>query len=126
LVCPHAAIRAKAYPEADLAGAPEAFVSRKYTGKDLPDHLFTIQVAPDDCTGCSVCVDVCPAKSKEEVKHTIPNSSIEKRTAHRSSASSSGLQNYLQNPNSIPSSIVSGGGIGMRAFGKDLSNLNYP
>jgi pyruvate-ferredoxin/flavodoxin oxidoreductase len=73
LVCPHAAIRAKAYPEADLAGAPESFVSRKYTGKDLPDHLFTLQVAPDDCTGCGVCVDVCPAKSKEEVKHKAIN-----------------------------------------------------
>ncbi len=73
LVCPHAAIRAKAYPEAGFDGAPEAFVSRKYTGKDLPDHLFTIQVAPDDCTGCGVCVDVCPAKSKTEVKHKAIN-----------------------------------------------------
>ncbi|TVS14847.1 MAG: pyruvate:ferredoxin (flavodoxin) oxidoreductase [Planctomycetaceae bacterium] len=73
LVCPHAAIRAKAFPEADGAGAPEGFVSRKYTGKDLPDHLFTIQVAPDDCTGCGVCVDVCPAKSKTEVKHKAIN-----------------------------------------------------
>ena len=73
LVCPHAAIRAKAYPEADGSGAPQGFVSRKYTGKDLPDHLFTIQVAPDDCTGCGVCVDVCPAKSKTEVKHKAIN-----------------------------------------------------
>ncbi len=73
LVCPHAAIRAKAFPEADGSGAPEGFVSRKYTGKDLPDHLFTLQVAPDDCTGCGVCVDVCPAKSKTEVKHKAIN-----------------------------------------------------
>jgi len=73
LVCPHAAIRAKAYPDAAAAGAPATFVSRKYTGKDLPEHKFTIQVAPDDCTGCGVCVDVCPAKSKEEVKHKAIN-----------------------------------------------------
>jgi hypothetical protein len=63
---------------------------------------------------------------KEEIKHALPNSSIEKRTAHRSSASSNGLQNYISNQNSVPTSIVSGGGIGLRAFGKDLSNLNYP
>ena len=41
--------------------------------RELPDHLMTIQVAPDDCTGCGVCVDVCPAKSKTEVKHKAIN-----------------------------------------------------
>jgi ferredoxin len=56
-----------------VAGARRTFLSRKFTGKDLPEHTFTIQVAPDDCTGCGVCVDVCPAKSKEEVKHKAIN-----------------------------------------------------
>ena len=42
-------------------------------GKEFPDYLMTIQVAPDDCTGCGVCVDVCPAKSKEVVKHKAIN-----------------------------------------------------
>ncbi len=69
LVCPHAAIRSKAYPNESLNGKPEAFQSIVWKGKDLPDHLLTIQVAPDDCTGCGVCVDVCPAKSKSSVKH---------------------------------------------------------
>ncbi len=75
LVCPHAAIRSKAFESSALAGAPETFIARSWTGKDLPDHQLTIQVAPDDCTGCGVCVDVCPARSKEVVKHKAINMS---------------------------------------------------
>jgi pyruvate-ferredoxin/flavodoxin oxidoreductase len=73
LVCPHAAIRMKVFEPATLDSAPPTFKHRPYSGKELPDHLMTIQVAPDDCTGCGVCVDVCPAKSKEEVKHKAIN-----------------------------------------------------
>ncbi len=73
LVCPHAAIRSKAYPIPKSNGKPTDFPSLPLKGKDLPDHLLTIQVAPDDCTGCGVCVDVCPAKSKEVVKHKAIN-----------------------------------------------------
>lgn len=67
-VCPHAAIRVKTYRSDHLESAPEDFPSRHWTGKDRPGNLMTIQVAPDDCTGCGVCVDVCPAKSKTAVK----------------------------------------------------------
>ncbi len=73
LVCPHAAIRMKAYEPECLAGAPDGFLSREWTAKDLSGLRMTIQVAPDDCTGCSVCVDVCPAKSKEVAKHKAIN-----------------------------------------------------
>ncbi len=73
LVCPHAAIRTKAYPKESLNGRPATFQSIGYKGKELENHLFTIQVAPDDCTGCGVCIDICPAKSKEEVKHKAIN-----------------------------------------------------
>ena len=73
LVCPHAAIRLKVFEESDLEGAPDGFKWRKFRSRDLPDALMTIQVAPDDCTGCTVCVDVCPAKSKTEVKHKAIN-----------------------------------------------------
>ena len=70
IVCPHAAIRMKAYPAEDLVGAPEDFLSKTYGGRELPAGTrLTIQVAPDDCTGCGICVDVCPARSKSEVKH---------------------------------------------------------
>ncbi|HTQ39223.1 MAG TPA: pyruvate:ferredoxin (flavodoxin) oxidoreductase [Pirellulales bacterium] len=73
LVCPHAAIRMKAFPSQACEAAPKSFQSKPYAAKELPDYLMTIQVAPDDCTGCGVCVDVCPAKSKEVVKHKAIN-----------------------------------------------------
>jgi pyruvate-ferredoxin/flavodoxin oxidoreductase len=73
LVCPHAAIRSKVYDNAELAGKPEGYQAKPYTGKEFPNSQITIQVAPDDCTGCGVCVDVCPARSKEVVKHKAIN-----------------------------------------------------
>jgi pyruvate-ferredoxin/flavodoxin oxidoreductase len=73
LVCPHAVIRSKVYEPAALEGAPPGFRSRPWTGKELPGHVMTIQVAPDDCTGCGVCVDVCPAVSKEVARHKAIN-----------------------------------------------------
>ncbi len=69
LVCPHAAIRMKVYDAAALDGAPEGFKSKEWRSRELPGMLMTIQVAPDDCTGCGICVETCPAKSKEEVRH---------------------------------------------------------
>ncbi len=73
LVCPHAAIRSKAYPTETLSGPPDSFKFLDWSGKDLPGYSMTIQVAPDDCTGCGVCVDVCPARSKEVAKHKAIN-----------------------------------------------------
>ena len=73
IVCPHAAIRLKVFEPSALEGAPDTFKSRGFKSREVPDHLMTIQVAPDDCTGCGVCVDVCPAKSKEVVKHKAIN-----------------------------------------------------
>ncbi|HET9467666.1 MAG TPA: pyruvate:ferredoxin (flavodoxin) oxidoreductase, partial [Vicinamibacterales bacterium] len=63
LVCPHAAIRVKVYPPDRLAGAPDTFKSVAYKGPDLTGG-YTVQVAPEDCTGCLLCVAVCPAKDK--------------------------------------------------------------
>ncbi|AQQ08641.1 Pyruvate-flavodoxin oxidoreductase [Sedimentisphaera cyanobacteriorum] len=65
LVCPHAAIRVKAYEEDSLKNAPETFKSVDAKGKDLKGMKFTVQVAPEDCTGCGACVENCPSKSKE-------------------------------------------------------------
>ncbi len=69
LVCPHAAIRMKVFEPTALAGAPDGFLSKEWKARDLPGMLMTIQVAPDGCTGCGICVEVCPAHSKEEVRH---------------------------------------------------------
>ncbi len=66
LVCPHAVIRAKVYDEAALAQAPESFKSTAARDHDWHDLKFTLQVAAEDCTGCGICVDVCPAKNKSQ------------------------------------------------------------
>ncbi len=69
LVCPHAAIRAKVYDESALAGAPQTFKWTPYRGNEHKGKQFTIQVAPEDCTGCNLCVNVCPAKDRTNPKH---------------------------------------------------------
>ena len=64
LVCPHAAIRMKIYDPGLLAGAPDTFKSAAATGKEFEGMKITVQVAPEDCTGCGTCVHACPAKDK--------------------------------------------------------------
>ena len=68
-VCPHAAIRAKVYDPALLGGAPEGYKSTDYKGAEYKGLKYTLQVAPEDCTGCNLCVMVCPAKDKGNPKH---------------------------------------------------------
>ena len=69
LVCPHSVIRAKIYDPEALARAPKTFKSAKPWWKEYEQLRYTLQVAPEDCTGCGLCVEICPAKSKSEVKH---------------------------------------------------------
>ncbi len=66
MVCPHAAIRIKAYDKELLSDAPETFKHTNAKGKDFNGFAYTIQVAVEDCTGCALCVEVCPAKNKRE------------------------------------------------------------
>ncbi len=80
LGCPHATIRMKAFDPALLANAPEGFKSTDYKGKEFPGWKFVVQVFPDDCTGCGLCVDICPAKDKERVKHKAID--MEPKTPH--------------------------------------------
>jgi pyruvate-ferredoxin/flavodoxin oxidoreductase len=70
IVCPHAAIRLKVFDPHNLdAPTPEFFPSKDFNSRDLDGYQLTVQVAPDDCTGCGVCVEACPARSKEQVGH---------------------------------------------------------
>ena len=73
MVCPHATIRMKVFPSAAVESAPADFLHKEFRSRELLDHRLTIQVAPDDCTGCGVCVDVCPAKSKTDTSHKAIN-----------------------------------------------------
>ncbi len=69
IVCPHATIRAKVFDEKELKNAPESFKSTKYKAKDYGEGMmYSLQVAVEDCTGCGICVDICPAKNKKETK----------------------------------------------------------
>ena len=73
LVCPHAVIRAKVYDASLLQNAPQTFKSTKPRWREFEPLRYTLQVAPEDCTGCRLCVEICPAKSKGEVKHKAIN-----------------------------------------------------
>ncbi|MBV5308353.1 pyruvate:ferredoxin (flavodoxin) oxidoreductase [Chromatium okenii] len=67
MVCPHAAIRAKVYPAAALENAPAGFRHATIKGKDFPEgYQVSYQIAPDDCTGCGLCVDVCPIRDRAD------------------------------------------------------------
>jgi pyruvate-ferredoxin/flavodoxin oxidoreductase len=73
MVCPHSVIRAKVYEPTQLTDAPATFKSTTARDPDWQDLNFTIQVAAEDCTGCAICVEVCPAKNKLEPKHKAIN-----------------------------------------------------
>lgn len=73
LVCPHSTIRAKAFDASLLAGAPETFKHMPAKWRELTDQAYSIQVAVEDCTGCRLCVEVCPAKDKSNVSRKALN-----------------------------------------------------
>ena len=73
LVCPHAVIRAKVCPANRLAAAPATMKSAPARWREFASARFVLAVSPEDCTGCGLCVEVCPAKSKSEVRHKAIN-----------------------------------------------------
>ena len=73
MVCPHSVIRMKVYDPAELNHAPEAFPSTDAHYREFPGMKYTLQVSPEDCTGCSLCVEACPAKDKRQVGHKAIN-----------------------------------------------------
>jgi pyruvate-ferredoxin/flavodoxin oxidoreductase len=73
LVCPHSVIRAKVYYKSALEGAPETFKSADARWRELAGQLYTLQVAVEDCTGCQLCVEICPAKDKSRVERKAIN-----------------------------------------------------
>jgi pyruvate-ferredoxin/flavodoxin oxidoreductase len=75
--CPHATIRTKAYDGASLAGAPEGFKSVDARGKEFDGMKWTVQVAPEDCTGCGACVHICPGKDNTDPSRKAINMSFQ-------------------------------------------------
>jgi len=76
MVCPHGVIRSKFYNEASLETAPKAFKTAPIDARGFPDIRYTLQVYLEDCTGCGLCVEVCPAKSKEQTGRKAINMSL--------------------------------------------------
>ncbi len=79
-VCPHAAIRAKFYDKTLLPNAPEGFKATKITSRGFPDARYTLQVYPEDCTGCFACVEACPMTDEHDVARKAIN--MEPKAAH--------------------------------------------
>ena len=73
LVCPHAVIRSKVYAPEALKDAPATFKAVPARWQSFKESRYTLQVAPEDCTGCRLCVQACPVKSKSEAKHKAIN-----------------------------------------------------
>ena len=71
LVCPHSVLRVKHYPNGYLKHAPKGFKSATLRDKKIPEHAFTIQSYPEDCTGCGLCVEACPVKLEGGLKRSI-------------------------------------------------------
>ena len=67
MVCPHAVIRMKVYDPSNLDHAPASFLSTEARFKEFPGMKYTLQVAPEDCTACGLCIEVCPVKDKKQV-----------------------------------------------------------
>ena len=96
MVCPHAVIRSKVYEPQELAAAPPTFKSADARDHAWSDLKFSLQVAAEDCTGCSLCVDVCPAKNRQEPRRKAINMAPQRplREAEREN-----WQFFLQLPN---------------------------
>jgi pyruvate-ferredoxin/flavodoxin oxidoreductase len=73
LVCPHGVIRMKIYDKELLVDAPPTFKATAARFKEFKDDMYTLQVAPEDCTGCTLCVEVCPVKNKQQPKFKAIN-----------------------------------------------------
>jgi len=73
MVCPHAVIRMKVYDSSELTGAPETFQATDAHFKEFPGMKYTLQISPEDCTGCALCIEACPVKDKRQVGHKAIN-----------------------------------------------------
>ncbi|MBG7610421.1 MAG: pyruvate:ferredoxin (flavodoxin) oxidoreductase [Anaerolineae bacterium] len=76
-ICPHAVIRQKIFDPTHLENAPETFKSKDGKFKEFPDWAYTIQVAPLDCTGCTLCVEICPAKDRQNPQRKALNMALQ-------------------------------------------------
>jgi pyruvate-ferredoxin/flavodoxin oxidoreductase len=103
LVCPHATIRIKFYDGALLKNAPKTFKSTDARSKKMEGMKFTVQVAPEDCTGCSQCANICPGKKKVDGKPTGEVALVMKPQIPLREQESENWDFFLSLPNTDPS-----------------------
>ncbi|MDH7483070.1 MAG: pyruvate:ferredoxin (flavodoxin) oxidoreductase, partial [Spirochaetales bacterium] len=101
MVCPHAVIRMKAYEPAELANAPSAFKSADGKGKDLAGMKVTIQIAPEDCTGCGACINICPAVDKANPGRKALNFELQLPLREQEKANWDFFLNIPETPNKL-------------------------
>jgi pyruvate-ferredoxin/flavodoxin oxidoreductase len=109
MVCPHSVIRVRYYDESALALAPPAFASAPLAGRGFPNLRFTLQVAVEDCTGCELCVEVCPARSLEAAGTRAINMTAKAPILERERANLAFLETLPENvPGRVAASLVRG------------------
>ncbi len=113
MVCPHAVIRSKIFPATDVIDAPSTFKHTALLGKDFPKGLeISYQVAVEDCTGCSLCVDICPIRDKSNASHKalnmVPQAPLKKQERENWNyfLSLAEYDRRLLNPSTIKGSMV--------------------
>ena len=109
MVCPHSAIRVRYYDESELAAAPPGFASARLAGRGFPNLRFTLQVAVEDCTGCELCVEICPAKSLEAAGTRAINMTAKAPLLERERANLAFFETLPENvPGRVDASLVRG------------------
>jgi pyruvate-ferredoxin/flavodoxin oxidoreductase len=83
MVCPHSTIRAKVADKSAISDAPDGFKTMPAKWRELQEQIYTIQVAVEDCTGCRLCVEVCPAKDKSNVSRKALNMHLQQPLRER-------------------------------------------
>ncbi len=109
MVCPHSVIRARYYDESALDTAPSAFASAPLTGRGFPNLRFTLLVSVEDCTGCELCVEVCPARSLEAAGTRAINMTAKSPLLGRERANLDFFETLPENvPGRVDASLVRG------------------
>ena len=106
-VCPHSVIRAKLFSPEALASAPAGLETLPSAFKEIPDHLYTLQISHQDCTGCHLCVEACPVKDKSKVSRKALNMTLrdDPESVERMQRNRQDWEYFLELPEEAPAPL---------------------